>query len=69
MLTWTLLNKRRVVIDMPISETMHDASETPAWLDRAGLWFVVAVVLVLIAYIPVFVSHNYQFDTLPFTFL
>ena len=53
-------------IDMPISETIHDRTETPAWLDRAGLWFAVAVVLVLIAYIPVFVTHNYQFTVPPF---
>jgi cytochrome c oxidase subunit 1 len=63
----TIANKKTAVTVMPISETMHDATETPAWLDRPGLWFAVAVVLVLIAYVPVFITHNYDFSTLPFT--
>ena len=52
---------------MPISECIHGGSETPRWLDRVGLWFVVAVVLVVIAYIPVFLTHNYQFNVIAFT--
>ncbi|MDJ0960268.1 MAG: cbb3-type cytochrome c oxidase subunit I [Acidimicrobiia bacterium] len=63
----TLLQKQRVTVEMPVSECIHDRTETPRWLDRAGLWFVVAVVLVLIAYLPVFITHNYEFNVLPFT--
>ena len=63
----TLRNKERVTMDMPVSECIHDHTETPRWLDRAGLWFAVAVALVAIAYIPVFITHNYQFNVIPFT--
>jgi len=63
----TLRNKQRATVDMPIAECIHDRTETPAWLDRAGLWFAVAVALVAIAYLPVFITHNYQFNVLPFT--
>jgi cytochrome c oxidase subunit 1 len=63
----TLLNKQRAKVEMPVSECIHDRTETPRWLDRAGLWFVVAVVLVVIAYLPVFVTHSYDFNVRPFT--
>ena len=62
----TMRNKTRAVIEMPVSECIHDRTETPRWLDRAGLWFALAVALVLIAYVPVFLAHNYQFNVLPF---
>jgi heme/copper-type cytochrome/quinol oxidase subunit 1 len=51
------------VPDMPVAETIHGADETSPILDRIGLWTVVAVVLILIAYIPVFVMHNYEFTS------
>jgi cytochrome c oxidase subunit 1 len=63
----TLLNKQRAKIEMPVSDCIHDRTETPRWLDRAGLWFVVAVILVVIAYLPVFVTHSYDFNVRPFT--
>jgi cytochrome c oxidase subunit 1 len=66
--TW--LNKKPaspVELDMPISETIHGGSETPSVLDRIGLWFVVAVVLVVIAYVPVFLTHTYNFTSEGFT--
>jgi len=51
------------VPDMPVSETIHGKDETSPIYDRIGLWTVVAVVLILIAYIPVFLSHNYEFTS------
>lgn len=51
------------VPDMPVAETVHGADESPAILDRIGLWSVVAVVLILIAYVPVFLSHTYEFTS------
>jgi cytochrome c oxidase subunit 1 len=65
----TLAGKARAVTEMPVAETIHDVSETPAWLDRPGLWFAVAILLVLIAYVPVFITHSYDFSTPPFTLL
>ena len=66
--TW--LSKRPATpeeLDMPISETIHGGSETPSILDRMGLWFIVAVVLVIIAYVPVFLTHSYNFTSQGFT--
>jgi cytochrome c oxidase subunit 1 len=51
------------VPDMPVAETIHGKDETPGILDRIGLWTVVAVVLILIAYVPVFLLHNYEFTS------
>jgi cytochrome c oxidase subunit 1 len=51
------------VPDMPVAETIHGADETAPIFDRIGLWTVVAVVLILIAYIPVFIMHNYEFTS------
>lgn len=51
------------VPEMPVSETIHTASEGPAILDRIGLWVIVAFVLIAIAYVPVFLSHHYEFTS------
>jgi cytochrome c oxidase subunit I len=49
--------------DVPVSETL--SAPTPKrWelsLDRLGLWVIVAVVLILIAYGPFFMSYAPQF--------
>jgi len=51
------------VYEMPLSETMHGDEGSPAILDRVGLWVIVAVVLIAIAYVPVFLNHAYQFKS------
>lgn len=43
-----------------VSETVHGADEGPAILDRIGLWFVVAVVLVLAVYVPAFIIQGFD---------
>ena len=50
---------------MPVSETIHPESETPSLLDRIGLWFLSAVVLVLIAYLPVLLTTDWTFPSPP----
>jgi cytochrome c oxidase subunit 1 len=52
---------------MPISETIHGSDEAPGILDRIGFWTIIAFVLIAIAYIPVFLSHNYEFTSPGFT--
>ena len=46
--------------DVPVSETLT-APSTTGWersLDRLGLWFVAAIVLILIAYGPFFLTYD-----------
>ena len=38
---------------------MRGADESPALLDRFGFWFIIAVVLVVIAYTPAFINIGY----------
>lgn len=52
-------------VEFPIAEFHHDESTEPPWLDRIGTWVVVAVVLIAIAYLPVFVGHAYEFTSPP----
>ena len=59
----TLLNKERVQIDMPISETIVGVEGNPPILDRLGLWTFVSVVLIAIAYIPVFLFTDFDFTS------
>ena len=47
-------------LEMPISEAMRGADESPALLDRLGFWFVIAVVLVVIAYVPALINVGYS---------
>jgi cytochrome c oxidase subunit 1 len=49
--------------EFPVAECIHPKSQTPAILDRIGLWTVVGIVLIAIAYIPVFLTHNYEFTS------
>jgi hypothetical protein len=49
--------------EFPVTECIHPKSQTPAILDRIGLWTVVGIVLIAIAYIPVFLTHNYEFTS------
>ena len=50
-------------VEFPVASSIHTKEKTPAILDRIGLWTVVSVVLIAIAYIPVFLSHNYEFTS------
>jgi cytochrome c oxidase subunit 1 len=62
----TLRNKERVPLEnleMPVAETKYGSNVAPAILDRLGFWTIAAFVLILIAYIPVFVTHNYDFTS------
>lgn len=47
-------------LEMAISEAMRGEDESPALLDRLGFWFVIAVVLVVIAYTPAFINIGYE---------
>jgi len=64
----TLLSKKEESADgfeMPVAETIHPESETPKLLDRLGLWLLAAVVLVLIAYLPVLLTTDWTFPSPP----
>jgi cytochrome c oxidase subunit 1 len=54
-------------VPMPVSETVHGADEAPQILDRIGFWVIVTFVLIAIAYVPVFLSHTYEFNSPGFT--
>ncbi len=41
-----------------VTESIHGPEKSPALLDRVGLWFAAAVVLVLIAYVPVIITQG-----------
>jgi cytochrome c oxidase subunit 1 len=59
-MTWFVGEKGDVTEDIPISETLS-APATTGWetkLDRLGLWMVAAVVLILIAYGPFFLTYS-----------
>jgi cytochrome c oxidase subunit 1 len=43
-----------------VSESVHGADDGPAILDSIGFWFVAAVVLVLIAYVPAFIIQGFD---------
>jgi cytochrome c oxidase subunit 1 len=52
-----------VPADIPISGTLTSPARTgwePA-LDRLGLWFAVAIVLIVIAYLPFFLTYQPNF--------
>jgi cytochrome c oxidase subunit 1 len=51
------------VYEMPLAETMTGPERAPKILDRIGVWVIVALVLIAIAYVPVFLSHVYQFNS------
>jgi cytochrome c oxidase subunit 1 len=59
----TLLNKEREEVEMPIAETIVGLEGNPAILDRLGLWTVVSVVLIAIAYVPVFLFTDFDFSS------
>ena len=59
----TLRSKETAVTEMPIAETIVDGKTTPLILDRLGLWVVITVLLILIAYVPVFLSHSFDFTS------
>ncbi|NQV07367.1 cbb3-type cytochrome c oxidase subunit I [bacterium] len=62
----TAMNKVAATSDemsFEISETIKGAEESPAILDRLGLWFVAAVALVLLAYVPVLLSQGLNLDS------
>ena len=61
----TLLRKKGSAgaVEFPIADTVYGPEQSPAILDRLGLWTAVSVVLILIAYVPVFVSHYYNFTS------
>jgi cytochrome c oxidase subunit 1 len=59
-MTWFVGKKGEVTEDIPISETLS-APATTGWetkLDRLGLWIVAAIVLILIAYGPFFLTYS-----------
>jgi hypothetical protein len=49
--------------EFPVAYCIRPKSQTPAILDRIGLWTIVGVVLIAIACIPVFLTHNYEFTS------
>lgn len=51
---------RRHEMEFAVSETVVGSSEGPALLDRLGFWFIAAVVLVLIAYVPAFIIQGFD---------
>ena len=48
-----------------LSETIRPDTERPPILDRLGFWVVVAVALVLIAYVPAFIQQGFVPDSPP----
>ena len=64
----TLLSKKEESgeeFEMPVSETIHTEKDSPGILDRLGLWMIAAVVLVLIAYVPVMLFTEWTFPSPP----
>jgi cytochrome c oxidase subunit 1 len=64
----TLLSKKQESgeeFEMPVSETVHTEKDSPGILDRLGLWMIAAVILVLIAYIPVLLFTEWTFPSPP----
>jgi len=60
----TLLSKKEESgegFEMPVSETIHTEKDSPGVLDRLWLWMIAAVVLVLIAYVPVLIFTDWTF--------
>jgi len=51
------------VVEFPVADCIHGAKEGSAWLDRLGVWTAVGVLLIAIAYTPVFLSHDYNFTS------
>jgi heme/copper-type cytochrome/quinol oxidase subunit 1 len=49
--------------EFPVADCIRPKSQTPAILDHIGLWTIVGVVLIAIAYIPVFLTHNHEFTS------
>lgn len=51
---WTVLGGRPIgqPFDIPVAEMRYGANETPALMDRLGFWFLLAVILAAIAYLP-----------------
>ena len=41
-----------------VSEFIHGADTSPAFLDRLGVWTLIALALIAIAYIPVFITQG-----------
>ncbi len=54
----TLLTRKPATdVEIPVAETRHGASETLPVLDRLGFWFGIAVLLVVLAYGPLFIAY------------
>lgn len=58
-IVWTLLAGRRLSqpLEIPLAEMRFGARETAPLWDRLGFWFLIAVILVVIAYVPLFVLY------------
>ncbi|MCM8747371.1 cbb3-type cytochrome c oxidase subunit I [Thermomicrobium sp. CFH 73360] len=56
---WTVFGGRRLTqpLGIPVAEMRFGARETSPLLDRLGFWFLIAVVLVAIAYIPLILLY------------
>jgi cytochrome c oxidase subunit 1 len=57
----TLLNKKPATLEeqsFEISDFTHGADTSPAFLDRLGVWSLIALALIAIAYIPVFITQG-----------
>ena len=56
---WTLFAGRPLArpLEMPVAEMRFGARETSPLFDRLGFWFLVAVLLVAVAYIPLIVLY------------
>lgn len=64
----TLLRDEKSVegrVAFPLSNIIHGPKNSPAWLDNYMLWTIVAIVLIAIAYVPVFLNHEYGFTSPP----
>jgi hypothetical protein len=61
----TLLQKKGSAgeVEFPVAECIHGSGESAAWLDRIGVWTAVGVLLIAIAYFPVFMTHDYNFTS------
>jgi cytochrome c oxidase subunit 1 len=61
----TLLQKKGSAgeVEFPVAECIHGSGESAAWLDRIGVWTAVGVLLIAIAYFPVFMNHDYNFTS------
>lgn len=56
----TMLNKERVVVELPTTEVYSGPNEGPKWVNNIRLWTLIAIGLILFSYGPYFVQYLFN---------